>query len=125
MLTAAREAGASDLFVMLAAVDPAAVEVSKNFVARRLARACDETDRAEWPDAIKRMADRSGDYMAAVWDGDLAEALYRADGTNSRVLFRLFDRDVLLSALAEDRGSIESAERWFDQRHERYGWPST
>lgn len=122
MLTAARQSGASDLFVMLAAVDPSAVHVDQNHVTQRLARACDGYDPAAYTAAIEREAGRWGDFMTAVWDGDLAEALYHADTRNTKLLVRLLDYDVLLSALAADRGSVESAEAWLDPVVERYGW---
>lgn len=120
-IQAAREAGASAIFAIIAAIDPEAVEVTKNLLGRKVARATepDDPDPAEIRDAVQR----SGSFANAAWDGDMAEALYRADATNSRILFRTFDRDVLLAALAEDRGSIESAERWLGPNLERYGWP--
>lgn len=122
MLAAAREAGADDLFIMVAAVDPAAVEVSRNYVANEVGRACDGVPAEERPERLQSRVERAGDFIGALWDGDLAEALYRADGTNSRLLFRLLADDVMMSALIEDRGSYESAHSWFQFNSERYGW---
>lgn len=122
MLAAAREAGADDLFVMVAAVDPDAVEIGRNYVANEVARACDGVPDEERPEAVGRRVERAGDFMRALWDGDLAKALYRADGTNSRLLFRLLADDVMMSALIEERGSYESAHSWFHPNAERYGW---
>lgn len=122
MLAAARAEGASGLFTMVAAVDPDAVKVSHNYVAREIARACQDTPDDEYGEAIHHVVDRAGHFMAALWDGDLAEALYRADGTNRPLLIRLLNDDVIMSALIEDRGSYESAERWFAPQRDRYGW---
>ena len=122
MLAAAREAGASDLFVMVAAVDPEAVYVSHNYVAREVARTLDGVPTEERPERLAEDIEMRGDFMTALWEGDLAEALYHADGTNRPLLIRLLNDDVILSALIEDRGSYESAERWFAPHRERYGW---
>jgi len=124
MLATAREAGAHDLFVMVAAVDPEAVEISRNYVANELARTLDGVPDEERTERLTVDRDRRGDFWRALWDGDLAEALYRADGTNSRLLFRLLSDDVMMSALIEERGSYESAHRWFQPNAERYGWES-
>lgn len=124
-LEAARRAGASELFVMVASMDPVAVEIEYNFVARKLASALDGVGEHDAPAHAERMGARSGDFVTALWDGDLAEALYRADARNSRLLLRTFSKDVLLSALAEDRGSMESARSWLEPNLDRYGWPDT
>lgn len=122
MLAAARAEGASGLFAMVAAVDPDAVEVSHNYVAREVARRCATADPDEYREQLRVCAEMSGDFIGALWDGDLAEALYRADGTNRPLLIRLLNEDVIMSALIEERGSYESAERWFAPQRERYGW---
>lgn len=122
MLAAAREAGASDLFVMVAAVDPEAVYVSHNYVAREVARTLDGVPPEERPERLAEDIEMRGDFMTALWEGDLAEALYHADGTNRPLLIRLLNDDVILSALIEDRGSYESAIRWYQPEAERYGW---
>lgn len=114
-LVATREAGASNLLSLVAAVDPAAVGIETNRVAETVARA----------DDMDRLRDRSGHFIAALWEGDLAEALYRADTSNRRLLFRFLSDDVILSALAADRGSMESAESWYLPFKEEYGWPAT
>jgi len=111
-LTRARKAGADTFFLILAAVDPGAVDVPYNHVATKLAHT----------DDLSRDSRRWGDFMGNLWDGDIAEALYHADGTNMRLIIRTLSRDVLLAALAEDRGSMESAERWFKPNEDRYGW---
>lgn len=120
-IQAAGEAGASTFFRILAAVDPEAVEVTKNLLARKVARATepDDPDPAE----IRHVVQRSGSFAGAAWDGSIAEALYRADAVNTRIIVRTFDEDVLLAALAADRGSIESAESWLNPYLDRYGWP--
>jgi len=122
MLAKAREAGASDLFVMVAAVDPDAVEIARNYVADELARTLDGVPAEERAERLSREMDRRGDFWRELWAGNLAEALYRADGTNKRLLFRLLADDVMMSALIEERGSYESAHRWFQPNSERYGW---
>lgn len=122
MLAAAREAGASDLFVTVAAVDPDAVYVSHNYVAREVARTLDGVPPEERPERLAADIDNRGSFMTALWEGDLSEALYHADGTNRPLLIRLLNDDVILSALIEDRGSYESARRWFQPQSERYGW---
>lgn len=122
MLAAARAEGASGLFTMVAAVDPDAVEVSHNYVAREVVRRCQNADPEEYRERIRACVEMSGDFIGALWDGDLAEALYRADGTNRPLLIRLLNEDVIMSALIEDRGSYESAERWFAPQRDRYGW---
>ena len=111
-LAAAREAGADDLLIMVASVDPDAVSVDYNHVYRTLANY----------DDMKQARDRAGHFIGALWDGDLAEALYRADVANKKLLLRLFAEDVLMAALIEDRGSEESARRWLDPYIEKYGW---
>ena len=120
MLAAARAEGASGLFTMVAAVDPDAVKVSHNYVAREVARCCQNADPEEYREKLRACVE--SDFIGALWDGDLAEALYRADGTNRPLLIRLLNEDVIMSALIEDRGSYESAERWFAPQRERYGW---
>ena len=122
MLAAAREAGAHDLFIMVAAADPKAVEISRNYVAELLVRTLDGVPDEERTERLVDERDRRGHFWRALWDGDLAEALYRADSTNSRLLFRLLSDDVIMSALIEERGSYESAHRWFQPNAERYGW---
>ena len=122
MLAAAREAGASDLFVTVAAVDPDAVYVSHNYVAREVARTLDGVPPEERSKRLAADMDNRGSFMTALWEGDLAGALYRADGTNRPLLIRLLNDDVILSALIEDRGSYEAARRWFQPQSERYGW---
>ena len=122
MLAAAREAGASDLFVMVAAVDPEAVYVSHNYVAREVARTLDGVPPEERPERLAEDIEMRGDFMTVLWEGDLSEALYHADGTNRPLLIRLLNDDVILSALIEDRGSYESAIRWYLPETERYGW---
>ena len=122
MLAAAREAGADDLFVMVAAVDPDAVEIGRNYVANEVVRVCDGVPAEERPERLQARVEQAGDFIGALWDGDLAEALYRADGTNKRLLFRLLADDVMMSALIEERGSYESAHSWFQPNAERYGW---
>jgi len=112
-LMAARSAGASNVFILLASIDPTEAQVKRNFVADRLAR-------YDSPEAIP---ERAGDFLGSLWDGDLAEALYHADGTNSRLMIRVLSDDLLLSALAADRGSMESARKWYHPYRERYGWP--
>lgn len=121
MLADARREGADGLFTMVAAVDPDAVEIDRNYVGEKLARTCAGIDDGR-PEAIGREMERSGDFIRALWDGDLAEALYRADARNKRLLIRLLDPDVLMAALIEDRGSYESAHDWFQPNRKRYGW---
>lgn len=111
IVEASRE-GADTLFLVLAAIDPAVVGVEYNHVARKLAQT----------DDVSRIPSMGGDFMANLWEGNLAEALYHADTTNMRLIIRTLSRDVILSALAADRGSMESAERWFKPNEERYGW---
>lgn len=122
MLSAAREAGADDLFIMVAAVDPDAVAIARNYVADEVARTLDGVPDEERVETLERDIAHRGDFMLSLWDGDLAEALYHADGTNKRLLFRLLADDVMMSALIEDRGTHESARRWFQPNAERYGW---
>lgn len=111
-----KEAGASNYFIAVVAADPAALGVAKNYAARKVARW--QAEGREFAEA----AAQSGHFMSALWDGDIAEALYRADATNSRILVRLFNHDVLLAALIEDRGSVESARSWLDPTLDRYGF---
>lgn len=122
MLTDLRQAGASHYFTLVTAIDPDAVEVDRNHVAEKVAMTAQRADPDHVPAALKSMSETAGHFVAALWDGDLAEALYRADGTNKRILIRLFPEDLLLSALAADRGSMESARSWLDPNIERYGW---
>lgn len=122
MLAAAREAGAAELFVTVAAVDPDAVAIGRNHAGDFVARVCDGVPVEERPERLETRVERAGDFMSDLWDGDLAEALYHADGTNKRLLFRLLADDVMMSALIEDRGSYESAHSWFQPNSERYGW---
>jgi hypothetical protein len=122
MLAAAREAGADDLFIMAAAVDPDAVEIARNYVADEVARTLDSVPDGERAETLERDIAHRGEFILSLWDGDLAEALYHADGTNKRLLFRLLADDVMMSALIEDRGTHESARRWFRPNAERYGW---
>lgn len=109
----ANRAGADTVFLILAAVDPEAVGVDYNHLARKLART---DDKSELPHT-------AGDFVHHLWEGNLAEALYHADQTNMRLIIRTLSREVILSALAEDRGSMESALKWFKPNEERYGWP--
>ena len=111
-LIRAQRAGADTFFLIIAAVDPAAVNLSRNHAAEKLAHT----------DDLSRDGRRWGDFMENLWSGDIAEALYHADGTNMKLIIRTLSRDVLLSALAEDRGSMEAAERWFKPNEDRYGW---
>lgn len=121
-ILAAREAGASGLFLMVAALDPDAVGVEFNYTGRELARATADADsHAERVEAAEAMIDRKGHFITALWNGDLAEALYRADGRNTRLLVRSLDRELLLAYLQADRGA-ESAERYLSDVEERYGW---
>ena len=113
-LVAIREAGASNLLSLVAVVDPEAVGIETNRTAETVARV----------DDMDRLSNRSGHFIKALWDGDLAEALYRADVSNKRLLFRFLSDDVILSALAEDRGSMESARSWYEPYNEEYGWPA-
>jgi len=100
------------------------VYVSHNYAAREVARTLDGVPPEERPERLAEDIEMRGDFMYALWEGDLAEALYHADGTNKPLLIRLLNDDVILSALIEDRGSYESAIRWFQPHSERYGWES-
>jgi hypothetical protein len=119
-LHAALAAGSDELLVAVAAVDPETVGVSKNYVRNELIRAVEHTDGPAH-EAIQSRLERSGDFITALYEGDLAEALIYADGSNKPILFHLFSRKYLLAVLAEDRGSMESARRWLDPYLERYG----
>lgn len=119
-LHAALAAGSDELLVAVASVYPEEVGVDKNYARLELIRAVEHTDGPAH-EAIQSRLERSGDFMAALYEGDLAEALYHADGSNKPILFHLFNREYLLAVLAEDRGSMESARRWLEPYLERYG----
>jgi hypothetical protein len=122
MIEAAREAGASAYYRVIAAANPHPLGVEHNYVGEELVRCFD--DPAEpTAEEVDRMAKRSGDYVWSLFKGDIAEALYHADATNMRILLRLFDADLLREHLVDDRGSVESADRWLEPNLERYGWP--
>jgi len=77
---------------------------------------------AEWDENPPSPA-LSGFYQA-VWDGDLAEALYRADAKNKRLLLRLLPEQRCVVALYEDRSTLEGARNWYDDHNRLYGWPA-
>jgi len=120
-LAAARKAGASSLFLVVAAIDPDAIGAERNYVATKLVRRAE--DGGDGDDVtVPPLPRRAGDLITALWDGDLAEALYYADAANTRLLVRTFSESVLVSALAADRGSEESARRWLEPKLDRHGW---
>lgn len=122
-ITAAREAGASPIYLMLASIDPDSVEIEYNHIARKLSRHLDGIeDRDRAVAEAEHMAHQSGHFMSALWDGDLAEALYRADMTNMRLIIRTLDERILMDALVADRGSEESARRWLEPNLDKYGF---
>lgn len=122
-IRATHDADLSDLFRLVASLDPAAANVDRNGAAEALARSTDPEDPD--PDEIRARIERSGDYVGNLAEGDLAGALYHSDGTHRRLLIRMLSEDLLLAALAEDRGSMDSARRWLDPERERYGWDTT
>lgn len=123
MLRAAKEAGASGYFMAAAAADPEALEIDENYVAVKLISEFHSADGdpARMETALSY---RSGDFVGNLFDGNLAEALYRADTDNMRLLVRLFSEDLMLSELAAERGSEESARRWLEPNLDRYGLDS-
>ena len=122
MIDAAAEAGASSWFRLIAAADPTALGVSRSHISDRLVRCFDDpTDPS--PEEVERMVERSGSFTTALFEGDVAEALYHADAANMKILLRLLNHDLLREHLAHDRGSIEAANRWLEPNIERYGWP--
>jgi len=123
-IDACLDAGASPLFLAVVAVDAHEVGVDYNLARVKVRVALDEPSDDE--PALKRVRgviQRGGHYIQALWEGDLAEALYRADGTNSKILMRTFPYEYMLAVLAADRGSVESARSWLDPEISRYGWP--
>lgn len=113
MIDAAREAGARPWFTLIAAIDPEAVEEDHNYVAGTLAGAFEDPDQPTVEEA-EMVPEQAGHFISALWEGDLAEALYRADLRNTRFIVRTFHEDILLEHLARDRGSMESARRWLE-----------
>lgn len=63
-----------------------------------------------------------GDHFAALWNGDLAEAFYHADGSNTRLLLSVFGEQYIVERLiADDNRDPEVAARMVGERVERYG----
>ena len=120
MIDAATEAGASAEFRVIAMIDPAAVGNEKNLAAQKLRRVFSDPGQPT-PEEAKKLSE-SGHFLSALWDGDLAEALYRADMSNKRLILRTFNERLIRERLVEDRGSVESANSWLQPNLERYGW---
>ncbi len=123
-IEACLDAGASPILAAVVAVNPHDVGVSKNLADEKVKRALDGAKNEQHArNRLTEMREYGGDYFHALWEGELAEALYRADGTNSKILMRTFSYEYMLAVLAADRGSVESARSWLDPNIERYGWP--
>lgn len=122
-MQALQKAGASGYFIVVFGQDPEDLGVSKNYARQKLLRAWDTDDVSAMAVTAAKTADRSGDFFSALWSGHLARALYHADATNLRILLRVFSEEILVAELAADRGSVESAQRWYDDYDSRYGWP--
>lgn len=123
-IDACLDAGASPLFLAVLAVDPHTVGVDRNLVRQKVRVALEPPLNDDTAlERIRNTVQRGGHYFQAVWEGDLAEALYRADGTNRKILIRTFPYEYLLAVLAADRGGVGSARSWLDFYVDRYGWP--
>jgi len=61
--------------------------------------------------------DPGGDFDQAARDGDIAEAFYRADLDNSRVMLDALGEEVIVAALVADGGrTTEAARRYVADR---------
>jgi hypothetical protein len=58
--------------------------------------------------------------MTAVWDGDVPEAIYRADIKNTKLIFNTLSEPYLVAMLVSSRGSLEAANRYKEGTEESY-----
>lgn len=114
----AKQAGASDVFVTLAIQHPEAADIENNMVTDKLVQLV-ETHDGEVPDpsdvdeSYVDAVETCGHFISYLWDGDLVNAMYRADLTNMRLIRNTFSDPYLMQMLIEARGSLEAANAWF------------
>lgn len=120
-LAVLRDLGASPAFLTVARRDPETIGERRNSAreaARQALRACED------PGDLTReeLEGRGGHYFGALLDGEIAEAWFRADITNTRILLDTFGRDYLIERIiAEDGREPEAAARHVDERVDEYG----
>lgn len=120
-----RDLGASAAFLTVVQQPPETVGASRNS-AREAARRVFRGDYG--PDQVdeQSLLRRGGGYFTALWHGELSEAYYRADATNTALLFTVFTPDYLIERLVvEDNRPRDSARRHVEERVERYGKATT
>lgn len=120
------EAGASAFFLRVASFDGHAIDVSRNSCAEGVKWLLDDHSpedlRNDPTSALVNLSegrDRRGGFFNALWDGELAEAFARADGSNTRLLCHLFDQELVeASNAAEGYPMMENVP---SERYDRYG----
>ena len=119
------ELGASAEFLAIVQQPPESVGATRNSAREGVRRAF----RGDYgPDATdaEGLLRRGGGYFEALFEGNLADAYYRADATNTALLFEVFSPEYLIERLVvEDNRDRDSAERHVRERVERYGKATT
>jgi hypothetical protein len=114
----ARDLGASNICLALAVQHPERADIERNFVTDNLVLMLEDTDGEINPSDDE--LDRMGHFMTAVWDGDVPEAIYRADIKNTKLIFNTLSEPYLVAMLVSSRGSLEAANRYKEGTEESY-----
>jgi len=114
----ARDLGASNVCLALAVQHPERADVERHFVTDRLTSLLEYEDGDI--DVSADRLDRMGHFMTAVWDGDVSEAIYRADIQNTKLMFNTLSEPYLMAMLVSARGSLESAIRYKEGTEESH-----
>lgn len=81
-----RKAGASEEFIRVLRFDENKVHATRNSIRQEVAKQVDSfgADPSDVPVVP------SGHFFSALWDGDVEEAVIRADGSNARIIEAVF-----------------------------------
>lgn len=114
----ARDLGASNVCLALAVQHPERADIERNFVTAKLVSLLEDEDGEI--DVSAYRLDHMGHFMTALWDGDVPEAMYRADIQNTKLMFNTLSEPYLMAVLVSARGSLKAANRYKEGAEESH-----
>lgn len=121
-LTILREAEVSPALIAVARFDESEVGGDRNATREAARKALNGVplDGADFDpsDVRERLLVRSGGFVTALAEGNLADAFMRADVTNSRIMVRMFDQAYIEECNHQERAMMHTA---VTEAFDRYG----
>lgn len=115
-IQAAQDLGASRVLLALAIQHPERADIEDNFVTDRLTSVLEDLDGEINPSSER--LEQMGHFMTALWHGNIAMAITRADIRNMKLIFNTLSDAYLMAVIVSEQGSVESAERYIERREE-------